>query len=238
MTTTTTTHIQETLQNVYEKYKDVRDGEVASYIPELAKAKPDDFGISLATVDGQVFSVGDFQQEFTIQSICKPFAFLMALEEFGRDAVLQKVCVEPSGDAFNSIELEPKTMRPFNPMINAGAIAIASLIKKSSRDCGVRTLCGQDGTGGGPEAGYRSSGARVRDRNGESQSGDRVSDAELRHYRCCRGSCAAPVFRAVLAQGELSGSGDDVGDAGEHGDQSRSPSSRYSDWSTSRTCWR
>jgi len=137
MDTTTTTHIQETLQNVYEKYKDVRDGEVASYIPELAKAKPDDFGITLATVDGQVFSVGDSQREFTIQSICKPFAFLMALEEFGRDAVLQKVCVEPSGDAFNSIELEPKTMRPFNPMINAGAIAIASMIKKSSRDCGV-----------------------------------------------------------------------------------------------------
>jgi glutaminase len=137
-TTASTAQIQETLQGVYEKYKDVRDGEVATYIPELAKAKPDDFGISLATVDGQVFSVGDFQQEFTIQSICKPFAFLMALEEFGRDAVLQKVCVEPSGDAFNSIELEPRTMRPFNPMINAGAIAIASMIKKSSRDAGVQ----------------------------------------------------------------------------------------------------
>ena len=137
-TTASTAQIQETLQGVYEKYKDVRDGEVATYIPELAKAKPDDFGISLATVDGQVFSVGDFQQEFTIQSICKPFAFLMALEEFGRDAVLQKVCVEPSGDAFNSIELEPRTMRPFNPMINAGAIAIVSMIKKSSRDAGVQ----------------------------------------------------------------------------------------------------
>ncbi|MCU1339113.1 MAG: putative glutaminase [Bryobacterales bacterium] len=135
---TTTSHIQDALQTVYEKYKDVHDGEVATYIPELAKAKPDDFGICLATVDGQVFSVGDWQQEFTIQSICKPFAFLMALEECGREAVLQKVCVEPSGDAFNSIELEPKTMRPFNPMINAGAIAIASMIKKSSREEGVQ----------------------------------------------------------------------------------------------------
>src|SRR5512143_1884721 len=136
--TTTATHIQETLQSIYAKYKDVRDGEVATYIPELAKARPDDFGITLATVDGQVFSVGDSQREFTIQSICKPFAFLMALEEFGRDRVLEKVCVEPSGDAFNSIELEPRTMRPFNPMINAGAIAIASMIKKSSREAGVR----------------------------------------------------------------------------------------------------
>ena len=137
---TTDSHIQDALQSVYEKYKDVRDGEVATYIPELAKARPDDFGICLATVDGQVFTVGDWQQEFTIQSMCKPFAFLMALEEFGRDAVLEKVCVEPSGDAFNSIELEPRTMRPFNPMINAGAIAIASMIKKSSREKGVRAF--------------------------------------------------------------------------------------------------
>jgi glutaminase len=149
MTTTTTTHIQETLQAVYEKYKGVHNGEVASYIPELAKANPDDFGITLATVDGQVFSVGDSQHEFTIQSICKPFAFLMALEEFGRDAVLEKVCVEPSGDAFNSIELEPKTMRPFNPMINAGAIAIASMIKMSSRDRGVRNFVDKMGRAAG-----------------------------------------------------------------------------------------
>ena len=73
----------------------------------------------------------------------------MALEEFGRDAVLEKVCVEPSGDAFNSIELEPKTMRPFNPMINAGAIAIASMIKKSSRDCGVRHFVDKMGLAAG-----------------------------------------------------------------------------------------
>jgi|SRR5689334_5119078 len=136
-------HIHRAIQEVYEKYKHVQDGDVATYIPELAKARPDDFGVCLATVDGQVYSVGDWQQEFTIQSICKPFAFLMALEEFGRDAVLEKVCVEPSGDAFNSIELEPKTMRPFNPMINAGAIAIASMIKKSTREQGVHTFVGK-----------------------------------------------------------------------------------------------
>src|SRR5438132_2631780 len=113
-------HIQEIVQETYEKYKHVDEGSVATYIPELGKANPDHFGISLVTVDGKEFSVGDCQQEFTIQSICKPFAFQMALEGHGRDETLKHVGVEPSGDAFNSIELDPVTMRPFNPMINAG----------------------------------------------------------------------------------------------------------------------
>jgi glutaminase len=135
-----TAHIHDMLQDVYEKYRCVHEGEVATYIPELGKANPDHFGICLATVDGQVFSAGDWQEEFTIQSISKPFAFQMALEEQGRDKTLQHVGVEPSGDAFNAIELEPLTMRPFNPMINAGAIAISSLIKKGPGDCGVRAF--------------------------------------------------------------------------------------------------
>src|SRR5438445_30364 len=121
-----TSHIQEIVQGVYEKYRSVNDGDVASYIPELGKANPDDFGICMVTVDGHVFSAGDWQREVTIQSISKPFAFQLALEEYGRDGTLKRVGVEPSGDAFNSIELDPTTMRPFNPMINAGAIAIAS----------------------------------------------------------------------------------------------------------------
>lgn len=133
----THSHIQEIIQDVYEKYKDIDEGEVATYIPELAKADPDHFGIAMVTVDGQMCSAGDCEQEFTIQSICKPFAFQMALEEFGRDRTLEHVGVEPSGDAFNSIELEPKTMRPYNAMINAGAIAIASMIKKESPQSGV-----------------------------------------------------------------------------------------------------
>ncbi len=133
-----TLNLQETLELTYEKYKNVHEGEVASYIPELTKANPDDFGIAVATVDGQVFSVGDWEREFTIQSVCKPFAFQLALEEFGRGETLARVGVEPSGDVFNSIELDPKTMRPFNPMVNAGAIAVASLIKKDSAAEGVR----------------------------------------------------------------------------------------------------
>jgi glutaminase len=131
-------NIQEIVELTHEKYASVHDGEVATYIPELSKADPDDFAVCVATVDGQVFSAGNWTKEFTIQSVCKPFAYQMALEELGREQTLAHVGVEPSGDAFNSIELHPKTMRPYNPMVNAGAIAIASLIKRESPAMGVR----------------------------------------------------------------------------------------------------
>lgn len=130
--------IQELVDLTYEKYSSVHDGQIATYIPELSKANPKDFAICVSTVDGQVYCAGDWSKEFTIQSVCKPFAYQMALEKLGRDKVLTHVGVEPSGDAFNSIELEPRTMRPYNPMVNAGAIAVASLIKNESRGAGVR----------------------------------------------------------------------------------------------------
>jgi glutaminase len=129
--------MEQIVQHIHQKYKNFNEGEVATYIPELAKANPEHFGICLATVDGRVIRVGDWEHEFTIQSICKPFAFQMALEQFGREETLKHVGVEPSGDAFNSIELDPDTMRPFNCMINAGAISISSLIKRDPPDAGV-----------------------------------------------------------------------------------------------------
>jgi glutaminase len=107
-------------------------GEVASYIPELARADRDWFGICVATVDGRVYEVGDTRQGFTIQSISKPFTYALALEDVGRHEVGEKVGVEPSGDAFNSISLAPDTGRPLNPMINAGAITTSSLIAGTS----------------------------------------------------------------------------------------------------------
>jgi glutaminase len=132
--------LQDIVDITYEKYRDHNEGEVATYIPELGKSDPNDFAVCLVTVDGQVFSAGDWNKEFTIQSVCKPFAYQMALEELGRERTLMHVGVEPSGDAFNSIELDPGTMRPFNPMVNAGAIAVASLIKKDSTVAGVRAF--------------------------------------------------------------------------------------------------
>ncbi len=122
------------LARLHARFADLRSGEVASYIPELAKANPDWFGICLVTTDGHAYRVGTTAQPFTIQSISKPLVYGLALEDRGRDAVLAKIGVEPTGDAFNSISLETGTGRPFNPMINAGAIAAASLVAGHSAE--------------------------------------------------------------------------------------------------------
>src|SRR6187455_1100841 len=109
--------LQILIDSLHSKYKANHAGEVATYIPELGKANPDHFGISMITTDGRVFEAGDCDAPFTIQSISKPFAFGLAVEEMGADEVLQRVSVEPSGDAFNSIELQNRSNRPFNPLI-------------------------------------------------------------------------------------------------------------------------
>ncbi|WP_421694948.1 glutaminase A [Aestuariivirga sp.] len=103
-------------------------GVVADYIPELGRANPDDFGLAIMSVKGRLHAVGDAEKLFTIQSVSKALAFCLALQTAGYDKVISRVGFEPSGDAFNAIELDPVTQKPFNPMINAGAIAIAGLL--------------------------------------------------------------------------------------------------------------
>lgn len=120
--------IQAYLEDLHRRLAGDKRGALASYIPELAKADPDWFGICLVTMDGQLYSVGDCRQPFTIQSISKAFVYGTALADRGTDFVAGRVGVEPSGDAFNSISLHPQTGAPLNPMINAGAIATTSLV--------------------------------------------------------------------------------------------------------------
>jgi glutaminase len=120
--------IQDYLEDLHRRLANLRGGAVASYIPELTKIDPDLFAISLITMDGVSYSVGDSEYCFTIQSISKPFVYATALADRGQDFVSTKVGVEPSGDAFNSISLNPQNGAPLNPMINAGAIATTSLV--------------------------------------------------------------------------------------------------------------
>jgi glutaminase len=116
------------LGRLHERWQQDGSGAVADYIPPLALADPDWFGIAIATTDGHCYEVGESRREFTIQSISKPFTYGLALQDLGFAAVDAKVGVEPSGDAFNSISLAPGSGRPLNPMINAGAITSASLV--------------------------------------------------------------------------------------------------------------
>jgi len=121
------TPIEMFLEECYQEIKSDDSGRAADYIPELSKVDPDKFSISLATLDGHVYNIGDFQSLFTIQSISKAFVFAFALETLGCEKVESVISVEPSGEAFNSIRLTADN-KPFNPMVNAGAIACSGLI--------------------------------------------------------------------------------------------------------------
>ena len=115
------------LKNIYGNILLNKSGKTADYIPELSRVNPNQFGIALASSDGYIHEIGDSLQEFTIQSISKAFAYSLALELVGEKEGNKIIGVEPSGEAFNSIRLQNDN-RPFNPMINAGAIACTALI--------------------------------------------------------------------------------------------------------------
>jgi glutaminase len=117
------------------------EGRVADYIPALASADPNKFGIAFAGADGVVHGAGDCDEPFSIQSISKVFMLALALERIGRD-LWEKVGREPSGTAFNSIvQLERENGKPRNPLINAGAIATtAQLIGDRSGDAAIEDL--------------------------------------------------------------------------------------------------
>lgn len=117
------------LADLLEEVRRIEGGEVATYIPELAKADPRALAIAITALDGKTYAVGDADLPFTIQSVSKPFLYGLALQEYGRETVLKHVGVEPTGDAFNSTVMDEVNNRPFNPMVNAGAIAVTALVK-------------------------------------------------------------------------------------------------------------
>ncbi len=119
------------LETLVEKNKEYgNDGQLASYIPALLEANPNDLGVAIVDVEGRKYYAGQCEKNFTIQSISKVVSLILALGDNGRTNVFKRVDVEPTGDGFNSIvNLETKDKkRPYNPMINAGAIATTSLI--------------------------------------------------------------------------------------------------------------
>lgn len=117
------------LDRIIEQTDHVESGARADYIPELAAADPNRVAVALCTVNGTVYASGDADHEFSIQSMSKPFVYALAIEDRGLEDMLDRVGVEPSGEAFNELSLDPETGKPRNPMINAGAIATHALIR-------------------------------------------------------------------------------------------------------------
>lgn len=116
---------------IFESCRDLNDGVVANYIPQLARSDPHNWAISVCTVDGQRRSWGVTKIPFCLQSVSKPFTYAIALDELGADEVHSYVGQEPSGRLFNEICLD-HNHKPHNPMINAGAILVASLLRRST----------------------------------------------------------------------------------------------------------
>ena len=120
--------VQQLVDGAHQRFAGVGDGEVADYIPALADANPDHFGICIAASDGQLVAAGQSEQPFSIQSISKPFLFALICQAIGEDAAKQKLGVNSTGLPFNSVlAVERSGEGLSNPMVNAGAIAATSL---------------------------------------------------------------------------------------------------------------
>lgn len=139
------------LKNIYTEIQPfAKEGKQADYIPALAKVNPDQFGMCLSTVTGEIYEICDAETRFSIQSISKVFAIAMALSLKGEE-IWKHVGKEPSGTAFNSLfQLELEKGIPRNPFINSGAIVVADILMNELEDPEkdfiefIRNLCGEE----------------------------------------------------------------------------------------------
>jgi glutaminase len=124
---------QRLVDAAYAKYKGLQDGKNADYIPILTETPSDLFGVVIVTKDGKVYSAGDVDYQFSIQSVSKPFTAALVMTQQGPSVLKEKIGVEPTGLPFNSkLALEIYKARSVNPLVNAGAIAAVSLVKATS----------------------------------------------------------------------------------------------------------
>ncbi len=127
--------IEAALKAAYAKYKDLQEGAVADYIPELAKVDPKIFGIAVVTVDGKVYTIGDITSEVSIQSVSKVFTMAKVMDELGAQAIVDNMGVDATGQVFNSIvAVEQYRGAEMNAMVNPGAITATSMIPGKSYD--------------------------------------------------------------------------------------------------------
>jgi glutaminase len=128
--------LQRVVDEAHAKYKDLKDGKNADYIPILATIPSELFGVVIATKDGTLYTAGDVDYRFAIESTSKPFTAALVMQQHGGPkAIVDKIGVEPTGLPFNSkLAVEIYDARSVNPLVNAGAIASVSLVKASSEE--------------------------------------------------------------------------------------------------------
>ena len=126
---------QRVVDAAYAKYKGLQEGKNADYIPILTETPSDLFGVVIVTKDGKVYSAGDVDYVFSIQSVSKPFTAALVMTQQSPEVLKGKIGVEPTGLPFNSkMALELYKARSVNPLVNAGAIAAVSLVQAKSED--------------------------------------------------------------------------------------------------------
>uniref|UniRef100_A0A4W6BNM2 glutaminase n=1 Tax=Lates calcarifer TaxID=8187 RepID=A0A4W6BNM2_LATCA len=187
-----TSHIDE----LYESAKNLSGGQVADYIPQLAKFSPDLWAVSLCTVDGQRHTVGDTKVPFCLQSCVKPLKYAVAVHDHGTEYVHSFIGKEPSGLRFNKLFLNEDD-KPHNPMVNAGAIVCTSLIKVKAVMSFLKKMAGNEYVGFS-NATFQS----------ERESGDRnfAIGYYLKEKKLCsiEVTCeSASVMAATLANGGI-----------------------------------
>ncbi|MBA7932780.1 glutaminase A [Klebsiella sp. RHBSTW-00215] len=122
------------IEQAHQKYKSNHDGKVANYIPALATYSPDNFAITLATVDGKIYQVGDVKKAFPMESLSKVFTLALAMEQRGPQEVLDKLGANATGLPFNSgLAVELTKGAPENPLVNAGAMSTVSLVEAKDK---------------------------------------------------------------------------------------------------------
>ena len=185
------------LREVHAKFLTVRDGAVASYIPELEQVAPDQFGIAMVTADGFLYEIGESRSRFTIQSISKPLIYGLALQDHGRERVLARIGVEPSGDPFNAIVFDDQRNRPFNAMVNTGAIATTSLVHGNDDADQAGADSRSDPGAQRPRDRDRRSGLPLGGGDRPSQPGNRLSRTEQRDDRGRSRGASRSVFSSM-----------------------------------------
>jgi glutaminase len=127
--------VQELVDEAHGRFAPVLDGQVADYIPALAAAVPENFGLCVSSCGGALFEAGEARVAFSIQSISKPFLFALICQAIGEEEAREKLGVNSTGLPFNSVlAVERSGEGLSNPMVNAGAIAATSLAPGASSE--------------------------------------------------------------------------------------------------------